>query len=835
MNIRLFRGFLPYGLAIAAPSIALCLTFWLEPFVDRTIATFFYLAVVVSSWCGGWYPGWITIALSLLALNYYFIPGVPPFQATAPDHLLPSVVFLGVSFLINRLGNNQRESKRLNAELDQRMAERAAELTVLSDRLNVAYQEKLQTLQALAQSDESRRLALDLTHLGYWDWHIQENRRIWNDNHFTLLGLVPHSVEPTDELWRSCVHPDDRDWVDLQFLAAITNHTDHSAEYRVVYPDGSVHWVLSRARGLYDETGQPQRVLGVLLDISDRKQAEAAVLQEVSQKQLLWRITQTIRQSLHLPAVLHTTVTEVKQLLTLDRAAIYRFTPDWGGDFIAESVGAEWSKLVDINLQKTWDDTYLQETQGGRFRNNETFVIPDIYSAGLQPCHIELLEQFQVKAYAVVPIFAGETLWGLLAIYQNTHAHDWQDWEIELLQQIANQLGIALQQAELYRQLQTELQERRQAESVLRETERRWRSLLENVQAIVVGLNSSGNINYVNPFFLQLTGYTRAEMLGKNWFKTVLPASDQPSVQVVFAEVLRHDFHPHYQNSILTKSGEERLVAWNNTILQDGHGNPIGVISIGEDITERLKMEQVKQDFISIVSHELRTPLTSIRGSLGLVAGGVYDNKPEKMKEMIAIAARQSDRLVRLVNDILDLRRIESGQSRLNFKHCLAADLIQQSVEVMRSQAEQSQITLSVIPTDAAVWADSDAIVQTLTNLMSNAIKFSPPHTTVTLTTAPVPADSQPMTRFSVQDDGRGIPANQLETIFGQFHQVDASDAREKGGTGLGLAICRSIVEHHGGKIWVESVLHQGSTFYFILPAREIPQNPENPCPPDES
>ncbi|MBD2463462.1 PAS domain S-box protein [Oscillatoria sp. FACHB-1407] len=611
--------------------------------------------------------------------------------------------------------------------------------------------------------------------------------------------------------------------VTQSIVNTVLQNSEATYEVQNVKKDGTPFWC-SATCSVFQHPEFGDVLVAVQQDITERKQTEATLRQKTRQRQLLWSITQTIRHSLNLEEVLKATVTEVKQILEVDRAAVYRFSPDWSGDFIAESVSEEWVKLVSFDVQQVWEDTYLQETQGGRFQQHETFVIPDIYTAGLQPCHIDLLEQFQAKAYAVAPIFAGEDLWGLLAIYQNVSPRNWQDWEIELLQQIASQMAIALQQSDLYNQLQVELQERERTAAVIQEAERRWRSLLDNVQLIVVGLDQSGNINYVNPFFLNLTGYTASDVLGKNWFENFLPPSNQQNVQEVFSEVLSHNAHPYYQNSILTRSGEERFIAWNNTMLQDADGSVIGTISIGEDITERQKIDQMKQEFISVVSHELRTPLTSIRGSLGLIAGGVYDKKPEKMKEMLAIAARQSDRLVRLVNDILNLRRLESGQSKFKFKPYLAEDLIRQSVDVMRSQAEENQITLSIVPTTAEVWADADAIVQTLTNLLSNAIKFSPPHSTVTLTaTHSLTASSTPsLTLFSVQDQGRGIPSEYLETIFGQFQQVDASDSREKGGTGLGLAICRTIVKQHGGKIWVESKLEQGSTFYFTLPSTQL-------------
>jgi signal transduction histidine kinase len=220
-----------------------------------------------------------------------------------------------------------------------------------------------------------------------------------------------------------------------------------------------------------------------------------------------------------------------------------------------------------------------------------------------------------------------------------------------------------------------------------------------------------------------------------------------------------------------------------------------------------------------VVSHELRTPLTAIRGALGLLAAGVYDEKPEKSKSMLQIASQQSDRLVRLVNDILDLGRLESGIVQLEFQCCDATMLIQQSVDTMRSSADLADINLVLRTESAWVKAAPDAIVQTLTNLLGNAIKFSPPQTQITVSTQSILSDAKPWIRFAIQDQGPGIPHSQLQTIFDRFQQVDPSDSREKGGTGLGLAICRQIVTQHGGKIWAESFPNQGSTFIFMLPS----------------
>jgi signal transduction histidine kinase len=233
----------------------------------------------------------------------------------------------------------------------------------------------------------------------------------------------------------------------------------------------------------------------------------------------------------------------------------------------------------------------------------------------------------------------------------------------------------------------------------------------------------------------------------------------------------------------------------------------------------------MKDEFVSVVGHELRTPLTSIRGSLGLLAGGVLGERPEQAERMLGIAIANVDRLDRLVNDILDLERIESG--RLDFERSpqRARDLFGQTQQVVGAVAAERGITFRVDAADEAVLGDHDRLVQALTNLASNAVKFSPDGAEIALRACA----REDEVRLEVCDRGRGIPAEHLERIFERFEQVDASDAREKGGTGLGLAIARSIAEQHGGRIWAESEPGEGATFVIALP--RLPSEADRPEP----
>jgi signal transduction histidine kinase/DNA-binding response OmpR family regulator len=240
-------------------------------------------------------------------------------------------------------------------------------------------------------------------------------------------------------------------------------------------------------------------------------------------------------------------------------------------------------------------------------------------------------------------------------------------------------------------------------------------------------------------------------------------------------------------------------------------------------LSHRSELDTLKDEFISTVSHELRTPLTSIRGALGLLSSGIIGDVDAKALNLLRIAVTNTDRLIRLINDILDLERMESGRAPLQLRRCSLRDLAQQAIDTMTPMADANSVHLALEPSSIAHVAypeslffdgDSDRILQVLTNLLSNAIKFSPVASTVRVYTEAT-SDS---ILLKVVDEGRGIPSDKLDTIFDRFQQIEPSDARQKGGTGLGLAICRSIVQQHSGSVWAQRNLGPGTTLYVMLP-----------------
>ena len=303
---------------------------------------------------------------------------------------------------------------------------------------------------------------------------------------------------------------------------------------------------------------------------------------------------------------------------------------------------------------------------------------------------------------------------------------------------------------------------------------------------------------------LSLRGKTIRGVVGESNYQQMLP----------YIETVLGGKAVTFESQPVTENGNSYWM--NATYIPDfsSNGEVKGFFSMTEDITERKAVEQMKSEFISIASHEMRTPLTAIHGVIKLLSAGRLGELSESGAKMAEMALRNGDRLVRLVNDILDLERMESGRDEINRQKCDSGELIRQTIDSLSSMAEAQGIRLATVSQSIELLADRDRIIQTLSNLLSNGIKFSPANSTIWISCQL----EQQNVLFAVKDSGRGIPTDQLETIFERFKQVDASDSRQKGGTGLGLAICRHIVEQHQGKIWAESVDGQGSTFFFTLP-----------------
>ncbi len=351
------------------------------------------------------------------------------------------------------------------------------------------------------------------------------------------------------------------------------------------------------------------------------------------------------------------------------------------------------------------------------------------------------------------------------------------------------------------------------------------RQVLDSSPSGVLAVDRSSRILFINRTLSRAFGLEAPEWLGRpvKDFVALLESRFECPENLA----LRFDQNPDDRRSLSSllefrqKRGEQILhVREDSRPLRDSGGAVVGRLFVYTDMAREKEVDRMKSEFISVASHELRTPMTSIKGSVDLILSGYAGDISTDTQELLEIAQKNCDRLIRLINDILDLAKIEAGQIRLNLERIDLTDLVERSIQGVQALADQNEIQLVL---DRArdlplVEADKDRIEQVITNLLSNAIKFSPPRGEVRVQLEVVDGWVQ----CNVIDQGSGIAADQLQRVFGKFQQL--GNSARKGGTGLGLAISQALVNEHRGRIWVESKVNQGTQFIFRLPlAAEIP------------
>jgi PAS domain S-box-containing protein len=359
-----------------------------------------------------------------------------------------------------------------------------------------------------------------------------------------------------------------------------------------------------------------------------------------------------------------------------------------------------------------------------------------------------------------------------------------------------------------------DITERKKAEQALRESERELRLITDAVPAVITYTDADERMRFCNIAMARLVerppetivNRTMREIFGDDGYRAL-----EPHVRLALAGE-----DVHFEHTRVKADGDLLDFSMKYLPRRNERGDVEGFYALATDITEIRRLERLKSEFVSTVSHELRTPLTSIRGSLGLLSGGVAGGLPDKARGLIEIAKNNCERLIRLINDMLDIEKIESGKMTFNLRPLDLMELIEQVARANDGFAVQHGVRLQVTAAapGAKVQGDGDRLVQVLTNLISNACKFSPAGSSVDIAVARL----NDRLRVEVADHGPGIPDDFRNRIFQKFSQADATNTRKEGGTGLGLSISKAIIERLGGRIGFSSEPGQGSTFYFELP-----------------
>ncbi|MBI4780858.1 MAG: response regulator [Oscillatoriophycideae cyanobacterium NC_groundwater_1537_Pr4_S-0.65um_50_18] len=555
--------------------------------------------------------------------------------------------------------------------------------------------------------------------------------------------------------------------------------------------------------------------------------------QQLEREQLTRRITQQIHQSLELDEILHTAVTEVRQFLQTDRVIVFQIEPGGEGRVVAESVGSAWQTILHRDIHDPcFTAGYVEPYQQGR-----VMAKADIHDGSLTPCHAEFLAQFQVRANLVVPILRDSQLWGLLIAHHCEAPRSWQPIEIELLQQIAIHMGIALQQANTYNQLE-------------QQSEARYRAIVEDQTDLIVRYLSDTTILFANSAYCRYFGLNIEEIIGKS-YEPIIFEADRESVNQLIGSMSANNPTVTIENRVVI-NGEIRWTQWVNRMLFDEQGQFTEFQSVGRDITslkeaeaqlrnssERISLAnaelaraaRLKDEFLANMSHELRTPLNSILGLSEALLEEIFGGLTARQRQFLQTIEQSGQHLLTLINDILDLAKIESGKVAIELNTTDLNSVCETSLNFIREQARHKQIQLlcTIDETLSEIEADERRLIQMLVNLLSNAVKFTPDGGCVQLEVYMNPV--QQTVEFRVRDNGIGIASENLNQIFQPFLQVESSLSRRYAGTGLGLSIVHRIVELHGGSIQIESEVGRGSCFTVVLPWHPASAQDDSPLP----
>jgi len=359
-----------------------------------------------------------------------------------------------------------------------------------------------------------------------------------------------------------------------------------------------------------------------------------------------------------------------------------------------------------------------------------------------------------------------------------------------------------------------DISKRKKAEERLQESELQLRTTLEAMPVGIASSDSDGTIEYANESLERFTGIEISKLAGTA-IDNLVPAKQQTELRKYLEKCRSNESVDSFESELVRVSGEGLPVDICASTFRI-QGNQKLLITFS-DISQRKEIERLRQEFVAMINHDLKAPLTSFTGFVQRIENGAYGELNEAGKEVCKTANDELQRLMRLIGDLLDLDKMQSGNLEIRKEEVAVLDIIEASVSSLRTFAEINQISIEYPETEAACWADRRRIIQVLVNLLSNAIKFSPANSKIEITVL----ESNAETKISVQDKGEGIPPEKAAILFKRYKQVNAYDLTKRAGSGLGLSICKAIVEAHNGHIGYERNLPEGSTFWFLLPNKE--------------
>lgn len=588
-------------------------------------------------------------------------------------------------------------------------------------------------------------------------------------------------------------------------------------------------------------------------EVTKRRRAEVVLLQQTERERLVNQITHHIRESLDLEAVLATTVNEVQLFLKADRVLIYRLWEDGTGSAITETVLPEYTKI----LGQTFPPEVFPREYHQAYSLGKTRTINNVDREQVEPCLVDFIKQFGVKAKLVVPIIQdnreGEKqtpyLWGLLIVHQCAHFRTWETWEVELMKQLATQVAIAIQQSELYTQLQklneeleVRVQQRTQqlaqanhnlrAEIAERQrTEAALQALITASPRAIFTLDLAGNVKIWNPTAQRMFGWSDAEVIDRP--NPIFLDDKLEEYKTLQQSILQGTTYSRVELQRCKKDGTPIDIIFSAAPLYDSENNITGLVAVIADITERKRLDEIrlalerekelsalKTRFFSMASHEFRTPLSTALAAAQLLENcqDEWDNSSKRLRNLQRIQGSVKN-MVQMLDDILTINRAEAGKLEFNPKVLDIESFCSSFIEELRlSTGKTHDLIFSCQGKAVSSCVDEILLRSILSNLLSNAIKYSPPGGNIHLN-----LEFQPdIVIIQVQDWGIGIPPTTQKKLFDPFHR--GNNVRSIPGTGLGLVVVKKCVDLHQGDINIISEVGVGTTCIVKIPLRLMPE-----------
>lgn len=714
---------------------------------------------------------------------------------------------------------------------------------------------------ALRESEKRLNLTLEATQMGVWNYDLETGQVTWSESCEQLFGLQPGSYQGRVEDFFACIHPEDLALVQQAVQLQLRQELDRK-EFRILRPDGSVRWILERSCTLLHDSRLRPVVMGISMDITDRKWSEEVLQQQTERERLMATIASRIRQSLDLETILKTTVSEVRQFLKANRVIIFRIASDESGTVIAESVEPQWRSVQGSLIQDAWFRQRLPNYRQGR-----NFVIDDtrsINQGGLCP---PALQSWEVKSLLVVPILHGEQLWGLLAAHQCTLPRHWESVEISLLEQLATQVAIAIQQSELYRQVQqlnteleSQVQERtaqlQQAlafEAMLKRITDAVRDSLDEaeilqtaVQELVLGLGVKGcdaalhNLEqqtsvicyeYLQPEVPARHGTTIVmadfqeiyDQLFQGWHfqfcrltADMVRLLDQPfsllACPMVNDQGVMGDLWLFKPRDQAFSNQEIRLVQQvaNHCAIAVRQARLYQAAQVQVQTLEGLN--RLKDEFLSTVSHELRTPMSNMKMAIHMLQTRPDSDRREQYLEILRL---ECQRETELINDLLDLQRLEASAypvlpAVVDLAVCLKT-IIEPFQARMKARNQIFELQLGAL---SHFRTDQKVLERIVAELLNNACKYTPPAGQIEFAAN---LQASGLVEILIRNQAE-IPGEELPRVFEKFYRIPNADPWRQGGTGLGLALVRQLVEQLNSTLQVESRLGWTSFTLWLEP-----------------